>query len=107
MTAAPAHPQAENRELREIVAAELLAHGEFSSSGNSYLNALLAADAVIAIIIEKCASVAYGFNAAANSPDMQPFVDACLIQAVYNRDFKIGNAIRDLSTVTRPESKAT
>jgi len=44
----------EDRELREKVARELIAHGEFSTLGESrnFENALVAADAILALISE-------------------------------------------------------
>lgn len=52
MTDFPYSPVSEavNAVMRVAIATELLAHGEFSSMGNGYPNALLAADEVIKII---------------------------------------------------------
>lgn len=48
-------------------------------------------------VIEECALVAEGFDAACNSPRMKLFEEAGLVIAVYKRDGEIGAAIRALA----------
>lgn len=50
-----------------------------------------------AAVIEECALVAEGFDAAVDSPRMKLFVEAGLVMAIYKRDGEIGAAIRALA----------
>lgn len=56
-------------------------------------------------LIEQCALIAEGFDAACDSPRMKLFVEAGLVQAIYKRDGEIGAAIRALSA-SPPEQPA-
>jgi len=61
------------------------------------LDDMTLADNVRRRVIEECALVAEGFDAACNSPRMKLFEEAGLVIAVYKRDGEIGAAIRALA----------